>query len=86
MRRLVLIEWKDAAGGERSGWKPIAEMARDKPHSCKSVGWIAHEDDKCLVLVPHTTRDDDGDGEIRIPKDWCQKVTDLIEKPKGRGK
>jgi hypothetical protein len=82
--RLVLIEWLDATGGTRAGWKPVADMKRDLPHKCRSVGWIIHEDDDRVVIVPHMTGDGDGDGELTIPRDWQQSVLELTEKPQRR--
>lgn len=84
--KLVLVEWHDATGGVRGGWKSVAELVKDKARQCRSVGWLAHEDNACVVIVPHTTDDGDGDGEITIPRDWCQRIVDLVEKPKGRRK
>ncbi|MBM3597360.1 MAG: hypothetical protein FJX35_04050 [Alphaproteobacteria bacterium] len=82
--RLVLVEWLDAAGGSRSGWKPIADMGRDLPARCRSVGWVVHEDERLIVLVPHLARDGDGDGEIVIPRDWMQRTIELVEGVRGR--
>jgi hypothetical protein len=81
--RLVLVDWLDAAGGTRGGWKPVAEMGRDLPVRCRSVGWVVQEDERRIVLVPHLARDGDGDGEIAIPRDWLQRVVDLVE---GKGR
>ena len=80
--KLVMIEWRDAVGGTRAGWKPVADMTRDKPHQCRSVGWLVSETEERLVIVPHLTNDNDGDGELTIPKDWTQSIVELIERPK----
>lgn len=82
--RLVLIEWTDACGGMRQGWKPTADMIGRKPHPCRSVGWIIEDADTHIVLVPHLSNDGDGDGELTIPKGWTQRIVDLVVRPKRR--
>jgi len=84
--RLVLVEWLDAEGGIRSGWRPVKDMSRE-PVPCKSVGWLKDDDDNMLLVIPHlgtAGNEHIGDGEIRIPKGWATKITDLIEKKRRR--
>ena len=80
--RLVLVEWADAEGGVRSGWRPIEDMAQDTV-PCYSVGWLVDDGDP-MVVCPHMGKAGDrtiGDGEIRIPAAWCSRIVDLVEKP-----
>lgn len=84
--RLVLVEWHDAEGGVRAGWRPVAQMSAELT-PCKSVGWLKQSDNEVLVIVPHLGDHENkdgvlGDGEIRIPTSWATRVVDLIEKPK----
>ena len=78
---LVLVDWKDAMGGTRSGWRPIDTMHAPTA-DCQSVGWVVENTAEKIVVVPHKAGDE-GDGEIAIPKDWVQKITPLTMK---RGK
>ena len=72
---LVLIEWKDAMGGTRGGWRPLDTMHAPTA-DCQSVGWVVEHNEKRIVICPHKAGDD-GDGEIAIPPDWVQKITPL---------
>lgn len=79
--RLVLVEWLDAVGGTRGGWKSASDAGRDLPAKCRSVGWVIHEDDERITIAPHFAHDRDVDGEITIPRDWAQSILELVEKP-----
>ena len=70
---LVLVEWDDAAGGHREGWRSLESM-NPEPIRCRSVGWIRHRDDKKIIVVPHVSGDGDGDGEIVIPAAWARVI------------
>lgn len=78
-RRLILVVWKDAKGGDLSGWRPISSMGRLKPETITSVGWLVKEDKEAIVVCPHVAHDGEGDGEIAIPRDWVQRIADLHE-------
>ena len=78
---LVLVDWKDAMGGTRGGWRPLDTMHAPTA-DCQSVGWVVEHNEKKIVICPHKAGDD-GDGEIAIPSDWVQKITLLTTK---RGK
>lgn len=80
-RTLVLVQWRDAMGGTRGGWRPIGTMHAPVA-DCESVGWVVEHTADKLVVVPHIAGDD-GDGEIAIPAAWVQKITLLTTK---RGK
>lgn len=89
--RLVLIEWNDAEGGVRVGWRPVAQMS-SATTPCKSVGWLKEAgdpgyDEEVLIIIPHLGDHENkdgvlGDGELRIPAGWPVRIVDLIEKPK----
>jgi hypothetical protein len=81
--RLVLVEWVDASGGIRSGWRPLAEIKKTSaPMPALSVGWIIRDDEDCVTVCPHRVGEDhdQGDGELAIPKSWVIRMVDLIEK------
>ena len=87
--KLVLVRWRDARGGVTDGWRHIArEIAGLKVWHAESVGWVAHEDNDRLVVVPHRAGDglEDGDGEISIPRAWIESVTELVEKRERRAR
>lgn len=68
---LVLVEWVDSFGCE-ADWKVI-EGPAPEALICRSVGWLLHDDDKCLTIVPHlstphTKAEPQGCGDMTIPK------------------
>jgi hypothetical protein len=78
--RLVLVEWADAYGGERSGWRPLAKMT-EAPVVTTSVGYLASCRPDAVLIVPHVTADGDGDGEIYIPRGWITRIAELAPAP-----
>lgn len=64
---LTLVEWEDSTSMLGSTWSSLDEIAKGRPHICKSVGWVAAEDKECLTLVAHLSGDDGG-GDLCIPK------------------
>ena len=71
--KLVLVNWLDAAGGNRDGWRPLVAMTGMSSHACVSVGFLLHQDDDRIVVVPHVSGEQ-GDGEIVIPRSWLDRV------------
>ena len=78
--RLVRVDWQDATGGVRTGWRPIPSMT-DTTTPARSVGWLVHEDDDMIVICPHQVGHDygEGDGEIRLDRRWLTRIVDLVE-------
>ena len=77
---IVLIEWADACGGARSGWRHITEIEKTTPATCYSVGFLMRHTKAEVLIVPHiATVDDqiDGDAELSIPRSWVKKITVL---------
>lgn len=72
--KLVIVDWLDATGGTRNGWRSMKEMAVGALDSCRSVGWLLVEDKDRLVVIPHISAEQ-GDGEIIIPRSWVSKIT-----------
>lgn len=54
--KLVYIEWLDAQSKD-SGWAPLDELEPEL-YKCKSVGWLAAENDKAVTLVANLGPDD----------------------------
>lgn len=68
---LLLVEWVDSYGCSPR-WERIDEIEPEVIHA-QSVGWLVHEDENVLVLVPHVTRPafegshHQGCGDMAIP-------------------
>ena len=85
--RIVKVEWLDASGGIKSGWRPTTDIRKGgKPAPAVSVGFLLTDDENAMIVCPHLVGEnlEDGDGEVVIPKSWVVKVTDLVDKPKRR--
>lgn len=72
--RIVRVEWLDATGGTRIGWRPLKALL-EPPEEAVSVGFLLREDD-VIILVPHISGPE-GDGEIAIPTAWVKSIVDL---------
>lgn len=77
--KLVLIEWVDAHGGTREGWRTLSDAAQRSLSVCKSVGWIIRADRKEVVIIPHTQDEELGDGELVLPRKWIKRIAPLVE-------
>lgn len=83
-KKLIYIEWADAISSG-SGWTEEHELDRwinDTEWIIKQVGWVLHEDKKCLTIASQIKPDDDFTcaqfGHIqKIPKTWIRKRVDL---------
>lgn len=74
--RLVLVEWIDSYGCA-SSWEHFANT-QPKVMTCKSVGWLLHDNDDCKTIVPHIADDpDQGCGDMTIPAKAITRMVDL---------
>lgn len=76
--RLVLVEWLDSYGCS-SDWQSLDNVSV-QVMTCRSVGWLLHEDDRYKVIVPHisdATRQ--GCGDMTIPSASIVSLRDLVE-------
>lgn len=70
---LVLVEWVDSFGCSPN-WQRIEGIENLKPLRCQSVGWLVHQDDHYIVVVPHLSASDQphvdqqGCGDMAIPQ------------------
>lgn len=72
---LVLVEWHDAVGGVKQGWRDIDKMETE-PQMATSVGFLIRKKGYVLI-VPHRSKDNDGDGEIAIQNSWISNIYSL---------
>lgn len=72
--KIVKVDWADATGGIRVGWRPLRSMTAP-PVKVESVGFLIRNDD-VVAIVPHLA-EEDGDGEIAIPAGWVTKIIEL---------
>ena len=80
--KLVLVEWYDSHQNT-GGWAPVKDIPAFLP-VIRSVGWVLHDNDQCLVLVPNhgaatDTSSEQACGEMTIPKRAVKKVRQLRE-------
>lgn len=80
--RLVFVEWVDSFGCSPN-WESLTDAA---PHllTCKSVGWLLHDNEDAKVLVPHVTAPNEhctpqGCGDMTIPTRAIVRLVDLDE-------
>jgi hypothetical protein len=74
--KLVLVNWNDAAGGNKTGWRTLDSMKGDGLHAVQSVGFLLRKTDELVTVVPHVSGER-GDGEIDIPCSWI--VGSIVE-------
>lgn len=84
--KLVRVDWMDAFGGVREGWRGIADVRDRKTTPAISVGYLAKEGPDKIVIIPHFVSADEkdvdfttcsADGEISIPLDWVRSIVEL---------
>lgn len=81
--RLVQVEWVDASGGIRAGWRALTDIKKGAaPTPAISVGWLVRNDEDCVTVCPHLVGEnrEEGDGELSIPKSWVIRMVDLVQK------
>lgn len=78
---LVLVIWLDSYGVS-SEWQEITEIVAP-PLTVSSVGWLLHDGEDCIVIVPHLSQADhkhakqQGCGDMTIPKVAVVSITEL---------
>lgn len=75
--KLVLVQWRDAVGGNRSGWKDLADMT-PRLDLVSSVGWLLHKNRRSITICPNISGHQ-GDGDFSIPRAWIQRMVVLRE-------
>ncbi len=84
--KLVFVEWSDSRGASPR-WQHLDGFIM-APVICKSVGWLQHQDEAMMVIVPHVATgdplddtDQQGCGGMAIPVHAVIKMTVLGEPP-----
>jgi len=80
--KLYLVEWRDACGGTKEGWRPLEDLKQIREATILSCGAVIHMDEERLIVCPHIIPDADGnvvegDAEIAIPMGWVMSITEL---------
>lgn len=76
--KLVYVEWWDSYGCA-SNWSDFPE-SDPKPLLCRSVGWMAYETAKCVVIVPHMAPAlNQGMGDMCIPRCAIHRIEQMEE-------
>ena len=78
--RLVRVDWIDS-NGSRDGWVPLETVRDVSPMDVHSVGWVVHEDEVSIVLVPHFAVGVSVAGDFRIPRVAITSIIDLVPVP-----
>lgn len=55
---LLFVAWRDHSGYD-GGWRELDELNHDVA-LVTSVGWLTHETDEILTIVPHVATHHDG--------------------------
>jgi hypothetical protein len=80
--KIVRVDWVDAVGGVRLGWRPVSKCKADNTTLCVSIGVLIERTKEAIVVLPHICHIASsgvpewaqGDGEIAIPSSWVKRV------------
>ena len=71
--KLLYVEWIDPVG-PHDEWTKISKVIKSGTALIRSVGFVARDDEKVLVLIPHVNDEQkDCFGDITIPKGCIKK-------------
>lgn len=80
---LVLIEWVDSVG-VGSSWEAIPNKLECDEFICVSVGYLTHQTDNAIVIVPHMHPASEqlgtqmsGCGDMMIPTAAVRRMVEL---------
>ncbi len=81
-RRLVFIEWQDAAGPADGAWEHVRDMVAHHGYLCWSVGWVMDDGKTHVTIAPHcgnidTADDEQVNGVMHIPKAMIRRMRTL---------
>jgi hypothetical protein len=79
-RRLVIVEWLDAACD--NSWRMHGEEKGFEPVPVKTVGWLFHENEQVVVIVG-TATDDQFNQSIIIPKEGIVSIKGVHDEGMG---
>ncbi len=77
-RKLLLVEWEDAAGPSTSGWRSTENVIQE-PFMCRSIGWLVREGPTHITLAGHIGNvdgdesDEQVSGYMHIPRGMIRR-------------
>ena len=74
--KIYIVEWEDAH--VEDSWLPFSavnEFVNAPMFIVTDVGWILHEDDKCLIMASSKNNSHQWGTLKKIPKGWIRKKT-----------
>lgn len=76
--KLVKVTWDDAESATER-WASLAEVTKDEPTLCVSVGWLIKETDSKIHLAASLVlgESDQVSGHVAIPKPMIKEVLEL---------
>jgi hypothetical protein len=77
---LWYLEWNDHCGAAVAGWEMLSDATERSPVNVKTVGWIMHEGDEHVVVVPVMTEEGHVQGSMCLLKNNIA-VAHLLEDP-----
>jgi len=76
--RLVRIRWEDASSQETGAWISWKKIQKSGPAMIQSVGFVAKETEKYIVLVASICEEDGSSGgDVTIPKAYIVDLEEL---------
>lgn len=81
---LVYVEWADHSMSGTAGWVDLDKVKALRPALFTSVGFVAHEDDDCLVLMATIDSDLDCASGVVCILQCAIKGRAVLAKPKQR--
>lgn len=77
MKKIVLITWIDAMGGD--GWLSLQEIKSQKPCEHNSIGFLVHETDEFVTITMSSEVEEENMGAwLCIPRLYIKKVVTLV--------
>jgi len=76
--RIVRIRWEDAASYDEGGWISWNKVQKSAPTMIQSIGFVAKETEKYIVLVASICEDEGSSGgDVTIPKTYIVEIEEL---------
>lgn len=78
--RLVRIRWEDAASYDEGGWISWKKVQKSAPAMIQSVGFVAKETERYIVIVASVCEEDGSSGgDVTIPKTYIVDLEELVK-------
>ncbi len=86
---LVMVQWADAMGGHRQGWRSLSSITPEVS-MVTTIGFLLWETESILCVCPNIATaegvEPDADGEMNIPVNWVREIRYLGLKRKRKRK